>query len=1156
MEHYRINNDKDKKVKNEAFYLHLQKDNSTNKVTYVKNGLLGSSDFIKVSNAQEFYSNIRSFNSLGYISDFGKSCMLKENSSIEDVKDTFKDIKFSKRDEFIQFNFTDYHEVLRPAVKSRLVLDFDSIICMTGNDDKDREEIKERLNVYQGLLDYVINCLKLFDTDDNSNKDKYEKYIVTQSLRTHDKYVKGNKEINKFTKVSQHVLFCETIFKDMKSMAYFMSKVKSKYFLDNNITCKCNRDIVSCTCSETFSFLDIAIYRNNNFRIPLTLSASTMKIARGLINENIHLNPNFEDEYIAFMSKIYESDVEQSIAIINHPLTDQSKNQGILSMIFRCKSKDEIKTLAETIQKNTYILNVRRVNKILNGEEFDYQRYNEISIKRNDQGEYTSQFSNMNDIFMSYLFVQYIPNINMLSIYNIEVPEEKDRLSIIDSYVDTIPQPTNTKSLNKDIINPTITTIPEKANIKPIDNKPYVMNEKHAKIENVKKCLDFLASDKKYEKYYNDRIEWVKIGMMLGHLKRYYTEMKDNIKDANSINDLYVTFSKNSPSYKNAKDCIQNLKSTTSLTHYDKKLKINSLYKLIYTLDTKTYYSILPKKKVFHTYTDFGSAYFKNINTFVECINKCVIIGQYSYLFRTSNINYDRNKSVYQYSYTELSPVKAKTLLSNIKLFINVKDKKKEEVKKKVSLFTAIYENSNGRVLKYKDFIYHPDLPSGKNKINDNYYFNRFNDIIIKPTILDNNDKKLMIVNSYIEDICGKHSNPKEYIKFYNYLLDYLSWIYANKKSSGIMLLLVGVQGSGKTLLTNFIMDIFTHENSANVSNDTFFNNKFNSQIVGKLIISIDEFKMENIARFKNLVENKNLREITQKGKDTISTNTFENYICTSNEIGQHLDSTDRRVCVIESGYKINTTYANNTLVPLLKDQDILNTFRHILVERWKNIKDKFIVSNFPISKLKVNMSENSLSDFQRFLIKEYYVLSSTHYKLKSFHDNYKQYLSANNNKQINVSTAVFKNLYVSSGLNCKRKRSGNERLNFIELLDKQKTYNFINIKCISDLCISINEDNENIVDITEPALFEEFRKKNKKDDIDKNDEKVNTPEVVTDNRSLLDKLLYTVSDNTDISLENKFINNAHNLFTIDTSKLSPEILSAYKLLAEYSANK
>jgi hypothetical protein len=1057
--------------KQEKFSVYLGNQNPTNKATFLKNGLRGCFSFVEVSNAKEFFTYHRKLMPLGNISLDKK------------LSDEFKEdgVKFDNYSHAAILNLTDWHEVLRPNVKSRLIIDLDGKIELENDiiTEADKKRIVDKIAQYQGIIDFISKSILKYSEEKEFNL--HTRYIVCESRRKSS--TKGKTSI----KLSQHVIFPEVIFADMDTMKNFMCRIKVDYMKENNVACNCRAGIVSCKCCKELDPLDLNVYGNMNFRIPLTVADKFM-LRDSSLNEEQNTEDNSEmhyfisDDIIPYMDYTFRTCQRETF-------TGQDSIYGVHQLLVKHtdpkitpgENTETNEDILDALMTTDYIMKVKKVVELFDSNDA-HKFYNKLSFDKHEKP--------MDDECWAWLLVQYIPNLEEIGVY------DYTKIELVENRASTVSTDTEFTPITTIKTHPIVHQGTEtKA------GKPYTMNEKYANIDNVKKCLNYLAE--KHPQYYDDRIEWFKIGAMLGHLRRHFTSIDKDVEAAHIVT-LYNDFSKKSSRYKDKDDVLKQLDgSSTSLAFYDGHLKINSLYNIIYKLDVKEYYKIIPKIKQYHSYTDFSGARFNTRTDFIMNIRKCILQGPKSFIFRLKNTAYKSKKSVFKYNYEEYSLTEATTMMNKVKVFIkNTKDPKDEKAKFKA------YKLSNALcdfvTTIYSGFTCDPSQNFGTLRDDDDdLIFNTFREIPVTPVALSSDDKQVLTVNKFIEDLCGKERNPKSYIEYYDYLLNYMSWIFANKRSSGVMILLIGDKGAGKTLMSNFIAKLFTREYSCNTKNDTFFNNKFNSQIKGKLIITIDEFKLLDMDSFKDLVEKKDVRELTQKGKDTVTVETFENYIATSNTLDQKLSCQDRRCCVINSGYKIDSTYAAEVLVPILHDAAFQNKFRNILIERWKNIKDTFDISKFPVSKLKMQMTENSMNDFQRYLVKEYYYLKSD---TKIIFSDFKKDYEAFAEQEKPLSSAAFKKIYSRyDGLSKYTTTVNKKSKNILSIKNIDRLYGtFIEKKDIPKLCIEYNKEYSGVSD---PNGFKKFETEYNAQKAQQH--KAVTEEVASDVEiDLLDKLL------------------------------------------------
>lgn len=483
----------------------------------------------------------------------------------------------------------------------------------------------------------------------------------------------------------------------------------------------------------------------------------------------------------------------------------------------------------------------------------------------------------------------------------------------------------------------------------------------------------------------------------------------------------------------------------------------------------------------FHSISDISGKKIKLIDA-KKILDWLVIYSTKKVLFRKINPLYKKDSIVqFKYVYEEYSPSEAISLLNDIEILIDEPTEKKDDNIKYIKL-SKIIPKSPKYCTSYQSLIFNPAIQSGKY----GKFFNTFQEIPVIPVSISNDDSEMLLVNNYIENLCGKESNPNVYHEYYNYLLNWLSWVFVNKKCSGIMIYFVGDGGSGKSIMANFISLLFSREYSTVLSSDSFNNCKFNSQIDGKLIVTIEEFKIENIKLFREKVNRTSVKEITRKGKDNETKETYENYIASSYELDKNIDFQDRRCCVIQCGYKMDDQYAKRVFNVLQKESTI-NKFRSILIKRYENIRNTFNIAKFPVSKLKILMSEYSLTDFQQFLIKEYYLYSDSRYNNDIlFSDFYYAYImhikntyyedNEESTSKKEITSHAFAKLYKSSGIDKKRKRISYGIHDYVVVFPNRLYDTIFDKDNLIRLCIDYNTVNGVP---TKKELFDEFCKNN-----------------------------------------------------------------------------
>ena len=165
-----------------------------------------------------------------------------------------------------------------------------------------------------------------------------------------------------------------------------------------------------------------------------------------------------------------------------------------------------------------------------------------------------------------------------------------------------------------------------------------------------------------------------------------------------------------------------------------------------------------------------------------------------------------------------------------------------------------------------------------------------------------------LFLKHFIHVICSKN------MEVFQYLCSWFAFLFQKPGVKiGTAIVMVGMQGTGKTIFTNAIcrlLGIYGVEN-ANINNIT---GKHNSEILDKILIVVNEvdscygLKSDSSNILKTLITEKSI-DINPKHKETYATSNVANFIFVSNNfVPIMIEPDDRRYCVIE----VNDDYKEN----------------------------------------------------------------------------------------------------------------------------------------------------------------------------------------------------------------------------------------------------
>ena len=178
----------------------------------------------------------------------------------------------------------------------------------------------------------------------------------------------------------------------------------------------------------------------------------------------------------------------------------------------------------------------------------------------------------------------------------------------------------------------------------------------------------------------------------------------------------------------------------------------------------------------------------------------------------------------------------------------------------------------------------------------------------------DINMEKISLFMNHIKNIIADGNE-----ELYNYILSWISFIVQNPgKKTETCLMILGEEGTGKTMFTSVICKLFGDYALPNIASIDDVVGQFNSITENKILVVLNEVNaMENTAN-KRAIHNKlktliteDINIINRKGIDQYEIENVSNYIICSNEFNPILISeNDRRYVVTEVS---NTMKKNST---------------------------------------------------------------------------------------------------------------------------------------------------------------------------------------------------------------------------------------------------
>lgn len=493
-------------------------------------------------------------------------------------------------------------------------------------------------------------------------------------------------------------------------------------------------------------------------------------------------------------------------------------------------------------------------------------------------------------------------------------------------------------------------------------------------INKISKCVIALPP-----KYHDDYDLWTKTLYGISEVRNYFKyklnySRSDKVKKVcestiKLIEKIAIDFSKKSSKFKSEEDVIERMD-----TYKPGKCGVNYIYKQLYEQNIEAYKSIFKAAKpIKHTEED-GFV----LEDLLDKYNEVTIdIYDIRILYKDMNKVIKKcGKKIYvkhKYSKNELFPYvyeeySKKELLDVMDGYVSVSSNGEEGKKLK---FSDILRSRNMK--RYKGIYFDPTDSSDKKD-----YLNKYVTIPHKLLAVDKisiNDD-LITFNEFIEtSICSK-GYKKGYYERYTYLMDWLAFLVQKRQRTGIMLLLCGHKGSGKSLFCKLASNLVTRRYSAQLpSTDTMFGD-FNGYRKEKLLVVIDEHKLnyKYSDRFKNIVSRNDEEELNIKYGSKRIHQVYDNYIGACNTIENvNLEFGDRRHSIFECGQKIDPSLGSK-INRIICNQDLLSVFYSLLMNR--DIRE-FKPDKIPDSDLRASSMIVKLNSFHTFILKNFKYISN-----------------------------------------------------------------------------------------------------------------------------------------------------------------------------------
>ena len=299
--------------------------------------------------------------------------------------------------------------------------------------------------------------------------------------------------------------------------------------------------------------------------------------------------------------------------------------------------------------------------------------------------------------------------------------------------------------------------------------------------------------------------------------------------------------------------------------------------------------------------------------------------------------------------------------------------------------------------------------------VNDVKYINHFTGFIHNRKSYESySNETKEAVDSIIEHIKNIWCSKNESV--YKYVMSWFSCALTGKRKMKSLLYLKSIQGTGKSIMTEFIYKKVVGEKLCCIDTDKSVLEEWNHYLAGKILLVMEELPTDSInewksvtGRLKNFITGVNLK-IKQKNKDDYFIKNCISGIVNSNYDALKISFDDRRIAMLDvSEDKIGKKEYFNDLTRKMEIDDVGEAFFNYLCEYYENNGGKdFNDAAIPQTEAKKNMIIENLASFYKFLKEEYVMgghdLNTT---LNLLYDEYKNYAGF----KVESKTAISKDL-------------------------------------------------------------------------------------------------------------------------------------------------
>ena len=240
----------------------------------------------------------------------------------------------------------------------------------------------------------------------------------------------------------------------------------------------------------------------------------------------------------------------------------------------------------------------------------------------------------------------------------------------------------------------------------------------------------------------------------------------------------------------------------------------------------------------------------------------------------------------------------------------------------------------------------------------------------------DVNINKICLFLSHIKNIIANGDD-----NLYKYILSWIAFIVQNPgKKTNTCLIILGEEGTGKTMFTTVICKLFGNYSLPNIASIDDVVGQFNAVIENKMLVVLNEVNATENTTNKRSIHNKlktlitdSFTIINRKGIDQYEADNVSNFIICSNEFNPILLSeNDRRYVVMEVNNSVrgNTTYFSNIFASF-DEEFYINLYNYF---RLYNIRN-FDFTKIPMTDKRrsmMNMGLDSLTFYMKQNLEKY----------------------------------------------------------------------------------------------------------------------------------------------------------------------------------------